>query len=73
MEEFNFTVAGGSDDAEKNGGNVSLYLHWNEWANGQPGECRERADISEASPRVWTCMCARLDIWVARCLVDDDP
>ena len=50
MEEFNFSIAGGSGDAEKNGGNVFLYLHWNELANGQPRKGRERANISEASP-----------------------
>ena len=73
MEEFNFTFASGCDDAEENRGDVSLHVLRNKWAYGQPGGCRKRADISEASPRMWACMCARLDIWVARCLVDDDP
>ena len=73
MEEFNFTVAGGSDEAKESSGDVSLYQIRNMWADGEPGECRERANISEASPRMWACMCQRLDVWVARCLVDDDP
>ena len=73
MEEFNFIVAGGSDEAEESGGDVSLCELRDVWASGQPGECRERADISEASPRMWACVCQRLDVWVAGCLVDDDP
>ena len=73
MEEFNFAVAGGSDEAKENSGDVFLHLLRNEWADGQPGECSKRADISEANPRVWACMCERLDVRVARCLVHDGP
>ena len=57
MEEFNFTVAGGSDKAEGSSGDVSLYQLRNMWADGEPGECRERANISEAGPRMWACVC----------------
>ena len=73
MEEFNFVIAGGSDEAKENGGDVPLRLLRNEWADGQPGECSKRADISEASPRVWTCMCEHLDVRIARCLVNNGP
>ena len=72
MEEFNFVIACGSDEAKENGGDVFLRLLRNEWADGQPGECGKRANISESSPRVWAGMCERLDVRVARCLVYDD-
>ncbi len=73
MEEFNFVIAGGGDEAKENGGDVFLRLFRNEWADGQPGECSKRADISESNPRVWACMCERLNVRVARCLVYDGP
>ena len=73
MEEFNFVIAGGSDEAKGNGGDVFLRLLRNEWADGQPGECSKRADISESNPRVWACMCERLNVRIARCLVYDGP
>ena len=73
MEEFNFVIAGGSDEAKENGGDVFLRLLRNEWADGQPGECSKRANISEASPRVWASMCEHPDVRIARCLVDNGP
>ena len=73
MEEFNFVIAGGSDEAKENGGDVFLRLLRNEWADGQPGECGKRANISESNPRVWACMCERLNVRIARCLVYDGP
>ena len=73
MEEINFAVAGGSDEAEEDSGDVFLYLLRYEWADGQPGECSKRANISEASPRVWASMCERPDVRIARCLVDNGP
>ena len=73
MEEFNFIVAGGSDEAEGSGGDVSLCLLRNVWTDSKPGKCCERANISEACPRMWTCVCKRFDVWVGRCLVNDDP